>query len=266
MKRFPMTLAGSLAAILLLSSTAAAADVNLAAVAKPSSSYVSGDTSLDALHDGHAPDSSHVRGQGSYGNWPTRGTQWVQYDWSQPISTRKIDVYWWDDRRGVRLPKACRLLYWDGGEFVPVKNRSGLGVVASQYNTTTFDEVRTSRLRLEMDGNGNSSTVILEGRGYKVLEAEDGGAAMQLSQGHKGPIDLLLTDVVMPELSGPELAERLLPQRPETRVLYTSGYTDHAILRTTVWDSGANFLQKPFTPDTLVQKVKEILDPQPPSN
>jgi len=101
---------------------------------------------------------------------------------------------------------------------------------------------------------------ILEGRGYTVLEAEDGVIAMRLSQGHQGRIDLLLTDVVMPELSGPELAERLLPLRPETRVLYTSGYTDHAILRAAVWESGANFLQKPFTPDTLVQKVQEILD------
>ncbi len=107
---------------------------------------------------------------------------------------------------------------------------------------------------------------VLEGRGYTVLEAEDGGSAMQLSQGHEGPIDLLLTDVVMPELSGPELAERLLPHRPETRVLYTSGYTDHAILRAAVWESGANFLQKPFTPDTLVQKVQEVLDSQLPSD
>jgi two-component system cell cycle sensor histidine kinase/response regulator CckA len=107
---------------------------------------------------------------------------------------------------------------------------------------------------------------ILEGRGYTVLEAEDGGTAMQLSDIHKGPIDLLLTDVIMPELSGPELAEQLLPQRPETRVLYTSGYTDHAILRAAVWGSGADFLQKPFTPDTLVQKVQEVLTPKSPQN
>ncbi len=75
-----------------------------------------------ALNDGYDPRSSRDNRRGSYGNWPRRGTQWVQYDWSQPISTNKIDVYWWDDQQGVRLPKACRLLYWDGNAFVPVAN------------------------------------------------------------------------------------------------------------------------------------------------
>ena len=153
--------------------TAPASGVNLATVAEPSGSYVSGDTSLAALNDGHAPESSHVRGRGSYGNWPRRGTQWVQYDWSRPVSTRKIDVYWWDDRRGVRLPKACRLLYWDGKGLVPVGNPSGLGVAGSQYNTTTFDEVRTSKLRLEIDSDGDYSTGILEWRVYDTGKSPD---------------------------------------------------------------------------------------------
>ncbi len=140
--------------------------VNIAVVAEPSASRVSGDTSLGSLNDGYAPKSSHVRGRGSYGNWPAKGTQWVQYDWSRPIGTKRIDVYWWDDRRGVHLPKACRLLYREGKAFVPVKNPSGLGVAASKYNTTTFDEVRTSGLRLEIDSDGNYSTGILEWRVY----------------------------------------------------------------------------------------------------
>ncbi|NQU20471.1 MAG: glycoside hydrolase family 127 protein [Candidatus Nealsonbacteria bacterium] len=147
-------------------SSAADSAVNIAVVAEPSSSHVSGDTSLAALHDGHAPDSSHVRGRGSYGNWPSKGTQWVQYDWSRPVNTAKVDVYWWDDRQGVRLPKACRLLYFDGDKFVPVDKPLGLGVAASQYNTTTFKEVRTSKLRLEIDGDGNYSTGILEWKVY----------------------------------------------------------------------------------------------------
>ena len=172
-KYFTMTLASKLALVFLFCTTSFASDRNLAVVAEPSSSRVSGDTSLAALHDGHAPDSSHVRGRGSYGNWPARGTQWVQYDWSQPISTRKIDVYWWDDRRGVRLPKACRLLYWNGKKFVAVSNASGLGVAASQYNTTTFDEVRTAKLRLEIDGDGNYSTGILEWRVYDSGKSPD---------------------------------------------------------------------------------------------
>ncbi len=147
--------------------------VNLAVVAKPSSSYASGDTTLAALNDEHEPRSSRDRSRGSYGNWNRTGTQWVQYDWSQPVSTGKIDVYWWDDRRGVRLPNACRLLYWDGQGFVLVGNPSGLGVAEDQYNTTTFDEVTTSKLRLEVDSNGTYSTGILEWKVYDSGKSPD---------------------------------------------------------------------------------------------
>ena len=147
--------------------------VNLAVVAEPSCSYVSGDTSPTALNDEYDPPNSRDRRRGSYGNWPRRGTQWVQYDWSLPISTKKIDVYWWDDRRGVRLPEACRLLYWDGEDFVSVSNPSGLGVAGNQYNTTTFDEVRTSRLRLEIDSNDTYSTGILEWKVYDSGKSPD---------------------------------------------------------------------------------------------
>ncbi len=140
--------------------------VNLAVVARPSSSYVSGDTKNTALNDGYDPRNSRDARRGSYGNWPTRGTQWVRYDWSRPISTGKIDVYWWADGRGVHAPKACRLLYWDGTAFVPVQNASGLGVAENRYNTTTFDEVRTSRLKLEIDSDGEFSTGILEWKVY----------------------------------------------------------------------------------------------------
>jgi len=147
--------------------------VNLAVVAEASSSYVSGDTSLAALNDQYDPESSRDRRRGSYGNWNRTGTQWVQYDWSRPISTRKIDVYWWDDRRGVRLPVACRLLYWDGQGFSQVSTPSGLGVAENQYNTTTFDEVQTSRLRLEIDSNGTYSTGILEWKVYDSGKSPD---------------------------------------------------------------------------------------------
>ena len=159
-----------LSGIALCPAAEATTGVNLAPVAEPSTSHVSRDTSLAALHDGHAPKTSHVRGKGSYGNWPSKGTQWVQYDWTAPVRTRKIDVFWWDDRGGVRLPKACRLLYWDGKRFVPVRNPSGLGVAKDKFNTTTFDEVRTSKLRLEIDGNGDYSTGILEWKVYNEGE------------------------------------------------------------------------------------------------
>ncbi len=137
---------------------------NLALVATPSSSYVSGDTRNTALNDGNTPRSSRDSRRGSYGNWPRQGTQWVQYDWSQPISTKEIEVYWWDDQQGVRLPKACRLKYWDGKEFVSVRNAAGLGVSGDKFNATTFEEISTAKLRLEMDADGENSTGILEWR------------------------------------------------------------------------------------------------------
>jgi hypothetical protein len=106
----------SLAACLAISVGAqnSSAPANLAAVAKASASGVSDDTSLAALNDGYAPRNSRDNRHGSYGNWPDTGTQWVEYDWSQPVSTKQIEVYWWDDHQGVRLPQACRLKFWNG--------------------------------------------------------------------------------------------------------------------------------------------------------
>lgn len=150
------------------SSAAALTNINLAVVATPSSSYVSGDTRTSALNDGSSPRGSRGDRRGTYGNWPRQGTQWVQYDWSQPISTQCVEVYWWDDRQGVRLPKAARLKFWDGTEFVPVQNPNGLGVAGDRFNVTTFDEVTTSKLRIEMDGDGSFSTGILE---WRVLDS-----------------------------------------------------------------------------------------------
>ena len=100
----------------------------------------------------------------------------------------------------------------------------------------------------------------LEACGYRVLDAPDGPAALKLSAQHGDSIDLLVTDVVMPGMSGRELAERLARERPRTKVLYTSGYTDDAMVRQGVLTAGVAFLQKPFVPDSLARKVREVLD------
>ncbi len=141
-------------------------DANLALVATTSTSYVSGHETITALNDGFTPRHSNDKSRGAYGNWPRRGTQWVQYDWSQPIATRRMAVYWFDDRRGVRLPKACRLYAWDGQAFVAVTNATGLGFEENQFNVTSFPELTTTKLRLEFDGQGDSSTGLLEWRVY----------------------------------------------------------------------------------------------------
>jgi signal transduction histidine kinase/CheY-like chemotaxis protein len=105
----------------------------------------------------------------------------------------------------------------------------------------------------------NLTRQVLEMNGYKVLEAANGGAALMLCEEHKGPIHLLITDVVMPEMSGRKLAERLSAVRPNMRVLYMSGYTDEAIIRHGVLDEGTEFIQKPFTPESLAHKINELL-------
>jgi len=100
---------------------------------------------------------------------------------------------------------------------------------------------------------------ILEAHGYTVLEARHGAEALRISEQHSGAIDLMLTDVVMPEMGGREVAERLAVRRPETKVLYMSGYTDSAVVHHGVLDASTAFLQKPFSATVLVRKLREIL-------
>jgi PAS domain S-box-containing protein len=100
---------------------------------------------------------------------------------------------------------------------------------------------------------------ILQMNGYSVLDASNGNEAVKVSEKHSGIIDLMVTDVVMPQLGGRELAEKLALTRPEMRVLYMSGYTDDAIVRHGVLDGRASFLEKPFTPDAFTRKIREVL-------
>ena len=101
---------------------------------------------------------------------------------------------------------------------------------------------------------------ILRGQGYAVLEAPHGDDALLVCEQHEGPIHLMVTDVVMPNMSGHELAKRLKAFHPEMKVLYMSGYTDNAIVHHGVLEKGMNYIQKPFTVDGLARKVREVLD------
>jgi CheY-like chemotaxis protein len=102
--------------------------------------------------------------------------------------------------------------------------------------------------------------LVLEGCGYRVLEARHGAEALQISERHPERIDLLLTDVVMPGLGGREVADRLTAQRPGLKVLFLSGYTDDSVVRHGVREDTVHFLQKPFTAVSLTRKMREVLD------
>ena len=100
---------------------------------------------------------------------------------------------------------------------------------------------------------------VLEQEGYTVLEAKDAEEALRLGQESAGSIRLLLTDLVMPGMDGRTLANHLQVRYPKMQVLYISGYKDYAIGFNAALEPGANYLSKPFTPDTLIKAVREVL-------
>ena len=105
----------------------------------------------------------------------------------------------------------------------------------------------------------NLLQMALRRKGYTVLAAESGRAALDLVRSHAGTIDLLITDVVMPDMNGPELVSRFVTIRPETQTLFMSGYMDDAFSDHGI-SADINFIQKPFSPRAIAQKVREILD------
>jgi response regulator RpfG family c-di-GMP phosphodiesterase len=104
------------------------------------------------------------------------------------------------------------------------------------------------------------NTLILESQGYRVLAAGTPGEAIRLSEEHSGKIHLLMTDVVMPEMNGRDLAKNLLALNPQLKCLFTSGYTANVIAHHGVLDEGVHFIQKPFSRKDLATKVREVLD------
>jgi signal transduction histidine kinase/ActR/RegA family two-component response regulator len=162
------------------------------------------------------------------------------------------------------------------GGYIQLHSKLGRGSRVRVFLPSTEDEVTMRETSSEIPTSSPRSETLLvvedeeplrqltkeylESSGFRVLEAPSGDQALQVAEEHKGPIQLLITDVVMPGMSGRELAERLVEQRPAIRVLYMSGYTDDAVIRHGILAGRDAFLQKPFSLQTLANKVRETLD------
>jgi DUF1680 family protein len=143
---------------------------NLAVIATPSGVDRNGGN-YNELNDGMLP--TEPGDPAAAGLKPKRFSTWVEYDWTQAISTNQIAVFWWDYTRTVPLPFAYRLEYWDGSRFQSVQNAVGFGLNNNAYNSTSFDEVNTTRLRLEMDSADRWVASLLE---WQVFEGPHAAA------------------------------------------------------------------------------------------
>ncbi len=185
----------------------------------------------------------------------------------------------WDKGTGLGLSTVFGIVKQNGGH-IWVFSEENKGAVFKVYLPKAKEEWGKSPELLQKPANtgmfpAGSETIllveddnhvrelarrVLTRSGFKLLEAANGQEALQLVGAHQGAIDLLLADVIMPGISGKVLAEQLTRQQPNLKVLFISGYTDNAIIHHGVLDPGINLLQKPFNPQALLAKIREVLD------
>jgi CheY-like chemotaxis protein len=199
---------------------------------------------------------------------------------SQEVQEKAFDPFFTTKEKskgtGLGLSTVHGIVTQSGGK-IWVHSEPGHGTTFQIYFPTIEGELDTLNRKKETDSSPRGSETVLlvedepsvrdlanrllKQQGYRVLVAANGEEALRLAQDATGErIHLLLTDVVLPQMSGKELADQLKIFRPDLKVLYTSGYTDYAVVHHGVLNSGTHFLQKPFSLKTLSQKVREALD------
>jgi|GEM_PF-508833 len=142
---------------------------------------------------------------------------------------------------------------------LPLLAEPGPHALSDMLPVTRLEGSETVLVVEDQDEVRKLALAVLESFGYRTLEASSGGEALLVAESHRGPIHLLLTDVVMPHVTGKQLADRLTVVRPEMKVLYMSGYTAEVISRQGVPDSGIEYIPKPFTPEALALTVQRVL-------
>jgi two-component system, cell cycle sensor histidine kinase and response regulator CckA len=177
---------------------------------------------------------------------------------------------------GLGLSVALGIIRQSGG-YLDVESKPGEGTRFKIYLPAVQEPAEgpesAQRTRVDPVGGGetvllvededmvrNVTTLLLESLGYRVLKAANGQQAMRLFETSSEKIDLLMTDVVMPDMTGQEVAEALLARDPSLTVIFQSGYTDDVMVRQGIWDAQVAFLKKPFSREVLSQKVREVLD------
>jgi len=174
---------------------------------------------------------------------------------------------------GLGLSTVYGIVKQSGG-YVMVHSEKGSGTTLNIYLQRVDDAADLNSVPVASAAQGGSETVLLvedeesvrqlvretlQSNGYRVVEAENGEAGLAAAAKHVGKIDMVITDVVMPGMGGRELVKRIAVTRPETKVLYLSGYTEDAIVNEGTIEGGTAFLQKPFTLQNLSRKVREVL-------
>jgi len=183
-----------------------------------------------------------------------------------------------DPGKGTGLGLAtCYAIARQFGGHMTAYSERGLGTTMKLYLPCVEKHANAAGTELADGGTGTETVLLVEddenvrrltarmlkARGYSVLQAGDGAQALEILEGFRDPVHLLLTDVVLPRMGGRQLAEQVVARRPEIRVLYMSGYSDDVVLQHRLTEHGVVLVQKPFTADTLVRKVHQALAARP---